>query len=86
MDNIRRNIISGTLVKKAEALRDPSVLDSMPPELMTPQTEVAFAEAKQNILAAQHTEDAWKRQDETYQRRGRHAADRGRHGFATAFR
>jgi outer membrane biosynthesis protein TonB len=61
-DYRRRELISGTLVKQAVAMRDESVLDAMPPELMTPDVATAFAVAKQQIVQANRQEQAYQHQ------------------------
>jgi hypothetical protein len=52
LDNVyRRNVVSKALQKAAVESLDPSVLDRMPPELMTPEVRSEFLETRRKVLA-----------------------------------
>jgi hypothetical protein len=68
---VRRDIYGKTLLDAAQKTLDPSYLDKMPPEYMTPQTQFEFQQARTQIGQAKFAQDQQQRQVAEQQRTDR---------------
>jgi LAS superfamily LD-carboxypeptidase LdcB len=67
-DMVRRDIYAKTLLQAAQSSADPSFLDRMPPEYMSPQVQMQFQAARKQIADYNYQQDSRAREAEAQKR------------------